>query len=434
MLGRLLSGPPREGWIRRPGGSILIDSFGEEAAMQAMRAGRAFDGERALPGGALVVFDGERITAVEPGDAPAPAGCEVVDVPGGTVLPGLIDMHVHLCGDGGPGALDRLPGYTDEAMRAVVEESLHVQLAAGVTTVRDLGDRRYAVLDWRSQVAGAADGAGPWPRVIASGPPITSVGGHCWNMGGEASGVEAVRSAVRERAEHGTDLVKIMVSGGFSTPGTEVMRCQFTVPEVSACVREAHAAGLPVTAHAHGLPAVVMAMDAGVDGIEHCSFLTERGSVASQQDVARLVAEGTVVCPTLGLRGSLEPPPAIRAVFERLGLTPEDAFLERGRFVAGLHAAGVRIVSGSDGGIHPAKPHGLSAASLGQLVDGGIDHTAALASATSVAADALGLGSCTGRLRAGLDADILVVDGDPLADITALESVATVWARGRPAS
>lgn len=209
-----------------------------------------------------MLVDGARIVGVEPGTAPTPDGCDVLEFPTGTVLPGLIDAHVHLCADSRDGALDRLPDHDEAALRDVIETALRTHLARGVTTVRDLGDRRFAVLEWR---ASSADGS-PWPTIVAAGPPITSVAGHCWNMGGEASGVTELRLAVRQRAERGADVVKVMASGGFSTPSTEVLRCQFDADEMRAVVDEAHAQGLPVTAHAHGRPAAQQAIAAGVDG------------------------------------------------------------------------------------------------------------------------------------------------------------------------
>jgi imidazolonepropionase-like amidohydrolase len=396
--------------------------------MFGIRAGKAFDGERVVPGGALVLVDEDRIAGVEPGTAPAPEGCQVLEVPGGTVLPGLVDAHVHLCADGTDGALNRIGEPGEDAMTAVIEQSLRRHLAAGVTTVRDLGDRRFAVLDWRSSPASRS---GVYPVVVTAGPPITSVGGHCANMGGEAAGRDQLRAAVRERAERGVDVVKIMTSGGFATAGTQVMLCQFALGELRIVVEEAHAAGLPVTAHAHGLPAVHMAMAAGVDGIEHCSFLTDKGISQSGEDLALLAEAGTAICPTLGTAGTPVPLPNATATLRKLGMTMEQVVEMRKRQVAQMHAAGVRIISGSDGGIAAAKPHGLLPASVAFLVEGGVSSVAALASATALAADACGLGDRKGRLRAGYDADLLVIDGDPVADISGLAQPTAVFAAGR---
>lgn len=394
--------------------------------MYAIRAGTAFDGERYLPGGALVVLDGARIAAVQPAGTGPPDGCDVLDAPNGTVLPGLIDAHVHLCADGTNGTLDRMDEPSDDRLREVIGGSLGRHLAAGVTTVRDLGDRRFAVLDWRA----ATHADGPYPRVIAAGPPITSVGGHCANMGGEAAGSAQLRDAVGERVERGADLVKVMTSGGFATPGTEVMLCQFELDELREVVEAAHAAGLPVTAHAHGRPAVLMAMAAGVDGIEHCSFLTDKGPAQTEVDLERLASAGTAVCPTLGFRGTPPAPPTGVALLAKLGMTFEQVMMMNQRRVAAMHAAGVRIVSGSDGGIAAAKPHGLLPLSIAALVEGGVDTVAALASATSLAAQACGVGDSTGRLRAGYAADVLVVEGNVVDDIAVLERPTAVFAAG----
>jgi imidazolonepropionase-like amidohydrolase len=177
-----------------------------------------------------------------------------------------------------------------------------------------------------------------------------------------------------------------------------------------------------------------MAMAAGVDGIEHCSFLTDKGISQSEEDLARLAQAGTVVCPTLGTAGTLAPLPNAGALLGKLGMTMEQMVEMRKRRVARMHAAGVRIVSGSDGGISAAKRHGLLPVSAAVLADGGVSTVAALASATALAADACGLGDRKGRLRAGYDADLLVVDGDPVADIGALARPTAVFAAGRRAA
>jgi imidazolonepropionase-like amidohydrolase len=162
----------------------------------------------------------------------------------------LIDTHVHLCGDSGPRALDQLCELSPEQLADVITDAFRVHLDTGTTTVRDLGDVDFAVLDRRDDLDG--------PTVAAAGPPITSVAGHCAVMGGEVAGVDEITAAVRERADRGTDLVKVTTSGGAMSMNTDVTKCQFTVAELRAAVDEAHRRGLPITAHAHALPAVEM--------------------------------------------------------------------------------------------------------------------------------------------------------------------------------
>lgn len=389
--------------------------------MLAIRAGRAFDGERVLHGGALVLVDGQRIVAVASGAAPAPHGCQLVEFPTGAVLPGLIDMHVHLCGDAGMGALDRLADYTDAELDEVIAASLRQQLAAGVTTVRDLGDRRYAVVDWWN-ARRTTDSTAAWPTVVAAGPPITSRRGHCWNMGGEATGAAQLRAAVHERADRGVDVVKVMASGGVMTSGSDVMRCQFEADELRLVVEEAHAAGLPVTAHAHGVPSVEQAISAGVDGIEHASCLGPTGVEMTDQLLQRLAAQQITVCPTLGKTPDAVPPPTQSPLF--------GTWEARQRNVGRMSHAGVRLVSGTDAGIRLGKPHGILPDAIADLVAGGIPATAALASATSVAAESAGLKARKGRLQPGCDADLVVIDGDPVADIAALTRVLAVVCHG----
>jgi imidazolonepropionase-like amidohydrolase len=386
------------------------------------RADRAFDGERLIDGGALVLVEDGVITGVEAGTAPAPDGCEVTYLPGTTMLPGLIDAHTHLCGNSAFDALDRLPGLSPDELDEVIGESLAAQLAHGVTAVRDLGDQRWAVVDrHRNRPSG--------PTVVAAGPPITSVNGHCALMGGEASGVDELRRAVRERAERGADLVKIMTSGGVLTPSTDIRACQFTLDELRAVVEEAHRLGLAVTAHAHALAAVEQCVAAGVDGIEHCTCLGAQGVGAPPALAAAIATAGILVCPTLGT--DLSPfggqvPPEMQARFDRLGLTWE----ARRAHVIALYRAGVTLVGGADSGIGPVKAHGILPLAVIELVESGVPPTAALASATSVAARACGLADRTGRLRAGLDADLLLVDGDPTTDISAIRNLRVVVSRG----
>jgi imidazolonepropionase-like amidohydrolase len=389
--------------------------------MRGYRAPRAFDGDRFLDGGALVLVEDGVIAGVEPATATAPEGCPVTDVPGGTLLPGLVDTHVHLCGDGGPRALDQIPELDPAELDAVVTAAEQATLRAGVTAVRDLGDHHWTVL-------GRAGRDGTRPTVVAAGPPITSPGGHCWSMGGETAGVEALRRAVRERAERGAGVVKVMASGGALTPGTDLTACQFTLAEFRAVVDEAHRVGLPVTAHAHGLPAVEQSVAAGVDGIEHCSCLTGAGVHLPAALAAALAADRIDVCPTVGFLPGVDPPPHVQARMATVGASIEDHLPH----VAALHRAGVSLLAGTDGGVGPPVQHGQVAYAVADLAGPcGVPLAEALTAATARAARACGLGDRAGRLAAGYDADLLLVDGDVTTDVTALQRPRVVVSRGR---
>lgn len=397
--------------------------------MLAVRAMRAFDGVAAIPGGATVFVEEGKIAGIEAFGTPLPDGCDEITFQQGTLLPGLIDMHVHLGGDGHVGALDRLADYDDEQLDTVITQSMQAQLAAGVTTVRDVGDRRWSVVDWRNRIASRTVPY-PCPTIVASGPPITCKQGHCWTMGGEAEGLEELRSAVRERVERGVDVIKIMASGGILTPGTDILCCQFSVDEIRTVVESAHAAGIPVTSHAHGLPAVERSVEAGVDGIEHCGCLTESGPSASDALLMSFVAGNIAICPTLGMLPGFTPPPHIQAILDRTGATREARLNAVGRMLR----FGVRIVSGVDAGITDSKPHGIVALAVADLVEAGASNSDAIATATSIAAKTAGLAHRKGSLARGHDADLVVVDGDPLTDIGDLTRVRAVFCGGSQVS
>jgi imidazolonepropionase-like amidohydrolase len=359
------------------------------------------------------------IVAVEPQHSPYLGGWPVIDRPSGTVLPGLIDTHVHLVGGGEPDALALDAGRSGAEREQVIRRSLQQHLEQGVTTVRDLGDTRWAVLDREAQ-----DGE---PSVVGSGPPITSPGGHCAAMGGEASGAAALRALVAELHKRGAQAVKIVVSGGAMTAGSDLLELQFGLDDVRLVVEEAHRRGLAVTAHAHSVPSVEVCVAAGVDGIEHCTCLTVRGIHTPPALIDALAARGIQVCPTLGRLPGLPPSPQAIEVMRRTGMTLQARFEQIGT----LFAAGVPILAGSDAGIHPAKPHGVLAHSVAELVQSGLPVAAALAAATSAAADVCGLGSSRGRLRPGMAADLLVVEGDLAEDVAALTRPRLVVLRGR---
>ena len=261
--------------------------------MHAIRATSAFDGHRFLDDGVTVIVDGSRIAGVEGPGHELPDGCEVTTYDG-TLLPGLVDTHVHLVADATLGGLERTPTLSDDELDAVMAASLARQAAAGVTTVRDLGDRAYRTLAVRDRSAPGV------PRVVCAGPPLTVPEGHCHFLGGSAEGEAGITAAVQERVERGVDVVKVMASGGMLTPNTDVTGTQFSADELALAVRLSHAAGLPVVAHAHSQAGARHAFEAGVDGIEHFTCLTPDGIRTPDDLLPQLAARGVVVGPTLG--------------------------------------------------------------------------------------------------------------------------------------
>jgi imidazolonepropionase-like amidohydrolase len=407
--------------------------------MLAIRAAHLFDGERFWPGPATVLTNGPTVLGIEPGHRDLPAGTAVLDPGDTTVLPGLIDSHTHLVGDSRDGALDRVAGYPAEQLAAVVAESLRTQLASGVTVVRDLGDRDWVAVAHRDRqrACSGATGTDPAdePTVLASGPPITSPGGHCYAMGGEVSGPDEIARAVRERADRRVDVVKVMASGGMTSAGTDVLGTQFSDDDLTFLVHEAHRHGLPVTAHAHSLPAVEQALAAEVDGLEHASCLTERGFRMPDAVLGLLAERQIPVDAALGsppVAAFAQAPAAVRAQFERTGLTPEVFRDARLAIIRRMHEAGVLFLAGRDSGISSFLTHGSIWDSIAFYIDAGAPTTVALAAATSAAADACGVGDRRGRIRPGSAADLLLVGGDARADVARLADVRVVIRAGTP--
>ncbi|NUS53806.1 MAG: amidohydrolase family protein [Streptomycetaceae bacterium] len=379
-----------------------------------LRAARLFDGERLREDATVTIRDG-RILAV--GETP-PSDATVVDLPGATLLPGLVDAHVHLAFDASADPVAGLADREDAATAEAIAAAARYALRGGVTTVRDLGDVRFLSLGVRD--AARSDPA--LPHIVAAGVPVTTPGGHCHFLGEPAAGADGVRAAVRDRHDRGVDVIKVMASGGNLTPGSRPDVAQYTVDEMRAVVAEAHRLGLPVTAHAHGTSAVVAAVEAGVDSIEHASFMT-----ADDVDeippglLDRIVARGIALSLTFGNRpvDGAAPPPAIARRMPKL--------LANARL---MHSAGARIVVGTDGGIAPIKPHDAVRYALPQLAAIGLSPAEQLRAVTSRAAEVLRLGDRKGRLAAGYDADVLAVDGDLLTHPEAIHRIAAVYRCG----
>ena len=328
-------------------------------------------------------------------------------------MPGLIDSHVHLAFDGGPNPAARMRAETGEQQLMLMLRSARELLGVGVTTARDLGSRAYLAVAVRDAIAaGLARG----PRLVVAACPITVTGGHCWFMGGEADSEDDLRRLVRTHHKNGADLIKVMSTGGFMTSGSAPWYAQFTTAQLAVIVEEAARVDKPVAAHSHGTEGIRRAVEAGVTTIEHCSFVTETNERRFSESLAARIAErGMFVCPTIS--GSAP------YIAELTGI-------EVGAHVKAMHDMGVRIIAGTDAGIDN-NPHHQYVGGLEYLVTLGFQPGQVLAMATTEAAAALGLGASTGRLAPGYDADLIVVRGDPQADITALRDLRRVIARGR---
>jgi imidazolonepropionase-like amidohydrolase len=371
-----------------------------------------------VPGRAVVV-EGDRVVDVVDASR-APAGA-VLRLDGLTLLPGLVNCHVHLClgaeADPVRPLVDDPAGLTALKMAARARQTVE----AGVTTVRDLGGKDYLELAVKRAIA---ERLIPGPRVLAAGRGICMTGGHGWWFGREADGPDDVRKAVREQLKMGVDVIKIFATGGVMTPGVEPGSSQLTEAEIRAAIEEAGKAGRRVAAHAQATAGIRCCLEAGITTIEHGVFL-------DADLVARMKRDGVFLVPTLV---------ASRAIAEGGEAAGIPAFMARkARGIVETHGrsfelaarAGVPIAAGSDAGT-PLNPHGSLVPELALMIRHGLPPMEALRAATSQAAAALGLEREIGRVAPGFAADLLAVEGDPLADIGALSRVRLVIVRGEP--
>lgn len=397
-----------------------------------IRAGRLIDGLGGPPiaaGGVLV--EGTKIVAVGPAaELAAPPGEPVddLDFPDGTLLPGLIDVHAHLTfGTGGRSYEEVMREDSDDIMLVRAVRNCQIHLKAGVTTIRDCGARNRTTLSLRDA---ANLGLFPSPRLLVSGPPITVTGGHFWWCNGEADGVDGVQRQARRLLKEGVDFLKIMASGG-GTRGTNQARASYTAEEIAAAVREAHVAGKLTTAHCLAAESVANAVEAGIDQVEHINFIHPDGSRRLDPAIAeRIVEKGIYVSPTIqtGYR-------QIERLRARTDLTPRErqqlSDLEykletKLTFVRRFRELGAKIVAGTDA----IAQFGDYAIGIELLVRAGLTPMEAIQAATRVAAEAIGLGKVVGTLQPGKEADVIVVSGDPLADVRCLDHVALVVRAG----
>ena len=384
----------------------------------AIRAGSLFDGERAL-GPGMVLTQGGLITGIDTSGAPPRADWLIHDLGDGvTVMPGLIDCHVHLSLDASGQAMANVAAADDDALLQRMVAAAMTALHAGITTVRDLGDRRFLSLRLRDHLT--RNGI-PAPRIVAAGPPLTTRGGHLAVMGGEAEGPDELKAAVDERAKRGCEVVKVIASGGATTPGSRPHDDQYGPEDLRSVVDQARERGLRTAAHVHAVRSVAGALDAGFDSLEHVTFMTADGVAADHRLIERIAESGAFVSLTIGAVPGVGKPPA--AVAQRLEQIRSNA--------ARLCIAGANIVLGTDAGLSPGKPHDVLPHAIEALAGLGMPPIRALRAVTAVAADACGLRGLTGRLAPGACADLTAIDGDPLSKISDVHNVVAVYRDGR---
>jgi imidazolonepropionase-like amidohydrolase len=420
------------------GAAALAVSVAANAETYAIQAGRLIvDAAQPARGNSTVIVENGRIARIENGFT-APAGATVIDQRSRTVLPGMTDVHVHLTGTSGQ---PWYAGYTQKysnAYSTTVGLTHALEMArGGFTTVRDLGGDTSSVIAVRDAVG---EGRFPGPRIKVSGGPLSIIGGH-----GDAAtalppelaaavneahlspsvctGVDECQKVVRQLAAAGVDVIKIMATGGVLDPGAMGLEQHFSDAELKGIIDMAHSLHLKTAAHAHGARGILAATNAGIDSIEHGTFLDEAGARAMK-------AHGTYFSATLL---------AFSGVSRLLGsgkLTPEMEAKTRmtmGVWGKGLNLAyrnGVKIALGTDSAV---APHTEANKEVALMVEkGGMTPRDALIAATKGGPDLMNLSGETGTLDPGKSADLIAVDGDPLVDPTAVQRVAYVMAQGRP--
>jgi imidazolonepropionase-like amidohydrolase len=418
--------------------SILLASIGLAIATPALAktqvilAGNAIlDPASGLQGPTVITVTDGRIVSVEAGTAPGTVGpdVEVVDLADKNVLPGLIDLHVHLTGDPGGDFRDEAVD-PDEWGVVMGVKNAALTVKAGFTTVREAGSAQNTGFMLRR---GTAEGKIVGPRIVAAGPALSIVGGHgdvtgfrkdvlsALDTGYTCTGPLECAEKVRKASRLGADIIKITATGGVLSQQGRGLEAHFTDAEMKSIADTAHSLGLKVMAHAHGARGIEAAAAAGIDTIDH-------GTFADEAALKVMKAKGTVLVPTLM---------ALEGVRARLGkgiYTPtvevkaRQAIEAAGRQVTRAKAMGVTVAFGTDAGVYE---HGTNAGEFALLVKAGMTPREAVASATTVAAKTLGMENEIGKIAPGYSADIIAVSANPLEDVRTLEKVDWVMVRGR---
>jgi imidazolonepropionase-like amidohydrolase len=419
---------------------VAATAFGQaqKAASKTyvLKAARLFDGKSnvLMTPGVVVVTDGKIVAAGT--SAAAPAGAEVIDLGDATLLPGFIDAHTHLTM---AYSEDYRQSRLDELQKTIAERALdasvnaRVTLMAGITTVRDVGSSDYLDVGLRNAIR---NGKVPGPRMLVTVHALSATGGHCdFSQGyregifghesgpleGVVNGADQARYAVRLDHKYGADIIKVCATGGVLSPTDDVDTSQLTQEELNAIVDEAHALRRKTAAHAHGAEGAKRAIRAGIDSIEHGTFLDDEALDMMKQ-------RGTFLVPTLmatqGLQEQIDKgiyiPPAI-LVKAKTAIAASHQNFQRAL------AKGVKIGLGTDAAVYP---HGRNVEEFHQMADLGMKPIDALKAGTSMDAELLGLADKIGTLEAGKIADVVAVPGDPVQNIRRTEHVFFVMKEG----
>ncbi len=393
-------------------------------ATVALRYIRVIDGAGRSLDRATLLVRGEQIVAVGSSrDVRVPRGTRVIDGRGLTVLPGLIDCHVHLCLGGEPDVVATVAAERPAFTLLKAAQFARQTLEAGFTTVRDLGFRDHAIFSLKQAIE---SGLLAGPHILGAGLAICMLGGHARFIGREVAGTAAVRDAVRDQVSAGAEVIKLIASGGVLTPGTSPDDAQMTVEELSAAVMEAQRTGRPVAAHAHGATGMKNAICAGVHSIEHGTLMDEEAGAMMKQRGVFMVPTLSALATTAMCGSGCGIPESAVAKAKSMVKRHEKSFRH-------AHMSGIPIAMGTDAGT-PFNFHGENAQELERMVALGMSPKDAIVAATSAAARLLGIGQSVGTLTVGKQADLVIVEGNPLKKIGLLrrkDRLAGVMQRGR---
>ena len=407
---------------------LALGSTASAAQVEAVSASRLLDvaSGKYVDNTLVIVTDG-RITSIgKKGDA-VPAGAKVVDLPGATLLPGLIDMHTHISALAEIGGYNSLQ-YSDRFWSVVQTANAKKTLNAGFTTIRNVGSDAFDDVGLREAIdAGYVVG----PRIVTATYAIGATGGHCDSTFFPPSmdqkgpynidSPDEARKAVRTLKKYGAQVIKICATGGVFSHGDEPGQQQLTLDEMKAVADEAHMAGLRVAAHAHGAAGIKDAIRAGIDTIEHASLVDDEG-------IKLAIQHGTYFSMDIYNTDYTQAEGKKNGVLEdNLRKDRDIGEIQRQNFKKALKA-GVKMVFGTDAGVYP---HGDNAKQFAVMVRYGATPLQAIQSATITAAEALGRPKDVGQVAVGLYGDIIAVGGDPLADVTLLEHPVFVMKGGQ---